>query len=49
MREQQMIKPCMQCFDKALTYEHVKCEGLQPRACMQQSHVHMDAKTRVTP
>ena len=23
MREQRMIKPCMQCFDKALTYEHV--------------------------
>ena len=23
MREQRMIKPWMQCFDKALTYEHV--------------------------
>ena len=23
MREQRMIKPCMQCFDKALKYEHV--------------------------
>ena len=23
MHEQRMIKPCMQCFDKALTYEHV--------------------------
>ena len=23
MREQRMIKPCMQRFDKALTYEHV--------------------------
>ena len=23
MRDQRMIKPCMQRFDKALTYEHV--------------------------
>ena len=46
MREQQMIKPCMQHFDKALTYEHVNVRDYNlVHAC--NSHMYIWTQKRV--
>ena len=46
MREQRMIKPCMQHFDKALTYEHVNVRDYNlVHAC--NSHTYTWTQKRV--
>ena len=46
MREQRMIKPCMQRFDKALTYEHVNVRDYNlMHAC--NSHTYTWTQKRV--
>ena len=47
MREQQIIKPCMQHFDKALTYEHVNVRDYNlVHACNSHTYTWTQKRTR---
>ena len=47
MREQRMIKPCMQRFDKALTYEHVNVRDYNlVHACNRQTYTWTKKRAR---
>ena len=47
MREQRMIKPCMQRFDKALTYEHVNVRDYNlVHACNSHTYTWTQKRTR---
>ena len=47
MREQRMIKPCMQHFDKALTYEHVNMRDYNlVHACNSHSYTWTQKRAR---
>ena len=49
MREQRMIKPCMQHFEKAFTYEHVNVSDYNlVHACNSHTYIWTQ-NTRATP